>query len=175
MRDQKNLKKFLKKLSFDRNSFKPQYKKYYDEVKSLFLNGKIIKSQAEKIFIKLTSRGNAAKSGIELINKFNIKTTTKKVEKPLVEKKYDVVAHVVVRTIWYKDDAKSVIIDQEADVLTSLYYRNHYNKKYFDENKSPDVYTLVNFPIPATMKKRIKYIHIMLNQLMKLVNKLEKI
>jgi len=71
----------------------------------------------------------------------------------------DVTVHVVVRTFWYKEDAKRVIIDQEADVLTSLYYHNHFSKNYFDENNSPNVYTLVDFPIPAYMKKIIKYIH----------------
>ena len=74
----KKFKKFNSDFSSYKYSLKPQYKKYYDEVKSLFVNGKIIKSQAEKIFLKLTGRGNAAKSGIKLIDKFNIKTTTTK-------------------------------------------------------------------------------------------------
>ena len=54
-----------------RNSQPQQYKEYFDVIASLYIDRKIEKkSQVEKLFKKLTGRGTAAKSAINLINKY---------------------------------------------------------------------------------------------------------
>ena len=80
MRTEKNVKKFLKKLSFNKDSFKPQYKKYYDEITSLIRNEKIkSKPQAENLYKKFLGRGKAVESAIQIIQNYkNDKTKTGK-------------------------------------------------------------------------------------------------
>ena len=72
MSDDKKVKKFLNQTSFFKGLIKPKYRKYYDEITSLYLNGTLTRiDQATKLLDKLTKRGKGPDSAINQINKLS--------------------------------------------------------------------------------------------------------
>ena len=79
MTDDKKVKKFLNQTSFYKGLIKPKYRKYYDEITSLYLNGTLKRiDQATKLLDKLIKKGKGPDSAIKQINKFNCLETKPK-------------------------------------------------------------------------------------------------
>ena len=131
----KKFKNFMNSLSTFRLNMKPIYRKYFDEISSLYINRQIVKqSEVMKLLNKLTGRGQAPKSAIKLIeNKYRNQKSIRK-EKPI--KSYYVTASFDVRTMWYKNNSPVMIDDDNAKKLTDLYL-NKYNSAIFSVYKDP--------------------------------------
>ena len=70
MTEIKKYSKFINSISYYKSSLKPNYKKYFDEIASLYINRKIEKKiTVTRLFDKLISRGSGSKSAIKLIEK----------------------------------------------------------------------------------------------------------
>jgi hypothetical protein len=113
------IKKF-NKLSPLKDLIKPQNKKYFNDVKALYLNGKISRiDTAETLLNKLSGRGSA--TAIKKIQSFNVRQSNKikKVKQPKISK-FHLTADFLVRDIYYGPDEP--ITDEEADILTRLYF-----------------------------------------------------
>jgi hypothetical protein len=128
--DNKKVKKFSKQISIFKQLINPKYRKYYDDVTSLYIDGKIKRvDQAEKLLDKLTKRGKGPESAINQINKLlgksdaeapkSIKpkkqTKAKPEEKPT---QHHLTARFLLRTIYYKSDTEHYINNENADIIT---------------------------------------------------------
>jgi hypothetical protein len=120
--DNKKVKKFLNQTSFFKGLIKPKYRKYYDEITSLYLNGTLTRiDQATKLFDKLTKRGKGPDSAIKQINKLTSTGTIKK--EP--SSKHHLVARFLMRTCYYKTTGKYMIDDLKEFTANSV---DLYNK-----------------------------------------------
>jgi hypothetical protein len=143
----KKFKKFMESLSTYKTLMKPQNKKYFDEISSLYINRQIVKkSEVMKLLNKLVSRGQGPKSAVKLIeNKYR---NQKSIRQQNVIKSYFVTVSIDVRTIWYNKKSPIMIDDANAAKLTNLYI-NKYNSNMFSLYKDPkNYYTENNEAIP---------------------------
>ena len=124
--DNKKVKKFLKQISFYKSIIKPKYIKYYDDITSLYIDGKLKRiDQATKLLDKLTKRGNGPESSIKQINKLLnrpnlIQETKSKTKKPEEKSsQHHIVATFIFRSIYYNEPGEYYIDDKNADLITS--------------------------------------------------------
>ena len=129
--DQKKVKKFSNQISIFKQLINPKYRKYYDDITSLYIDGKIKRvDQAEKLLDKLTKRGKGPESAIQQINKLLGKSEENKIIKPTTLKKqakakpeekptqHHLTARFLFRTIYYKSDNEYYINNKNADAIT---------------------------------------------------------
>jgi hypothetical protein len=120
----KNIKKFLKDILSAKSTTKPQYKKYVDDVASLYEQGKITKPRVHKLLTQLVS--TSVRHAIKFIEDNKVKE--KKIKKTPQPKKepiqtYHLNAKFLLRTITYSGDTKYYVNDKDADELTDFYFK----------------------------------------------------
>ena len=125
--DNKKIKKFTNQISIFKSLIQQKYRKYYDAITSLYIDGKIKRiDQAKKLLDKLTKRGSSINSAIKSINALLGKevqeTQQKKVsnKKKVVEKstKFHLSCRFLFREIYYKDVGEYYLDDKYADIVT---------------------------------------------------------
>ena len=142
----KKFKKFMDSLSYFKPNMKPENRKYFDEISSLYINRQIVKqSEVMKLLNKLTSRGQGPKSAIKLIETKYRSQKSARFEKKI--ESYFVTASFDVRTMWYAKKAPVMIDDKNASILTDLYL-NKYNSKVFSVYENPKNHIDVDGAIP---------------------------
>ena len=160
MSSDKKYEKYMNSLKYYKSMIKPENQKYFDEIKSLYINRQISKKvEVEKLLKKLTGRGTAAKSAIKLIEtKYRSAPSVKGIRGE--KKTFYVTAKFVLRTMWYKPDSPVMIDDLNADFLTDLYL-HRYHRHTFSVYDDPIYY---NSWINEDKKKKIPYRRIVMGR-----------
>ena len=121
----KNIKKVLiKELSLAKSTTKPQYRKYVDDIETLYEDKKITKLRVDKLLRQLVS--TSVRHTIKFIEDKKVVnkkvTKTKAAPKKELETTYHLNARFLLRTVTYGKKSQ-YLTDEEADELTDYYYK----------------------------------------------------
>ena len=134
---EKRFKKFQKIVNLYKLLIKPQYKKYLDEITSLFFNGTIKRTdQAEKLLRQLSKN---VKPVVNKLNKLKVKdqkVKPKKETKKEVSTSFHLVGKFILRSIYYRADAEELINDENADIITDHW---DYKTMRYDSKNMPKI------------------------------------
>jgi hypothetical protein len=134
---EKRFKKFQKVVNLYKLLIKPQYKKYLDEITSLFFDGTIKRTdQAEKLLRQLSKN---VKPVVNKLNKLKVKEEKVKPKKEIKKEmstSYHLVGKFILRSIYYRADAEELIDDDNADIITD---RWDYKTMRYDAKNMPKI------------------------------------
>ena len=134
---EKRFKKFQKIVNLYKLLIKPQYKKYLDEITSLFFNGTIKRTdQAEKLLRQLSKNVRPVVNKLNKLKVKDQKVKPKKETKKEVSTSFHLVGKFILRSIYYRADAEELINDENADIITDHW---DYKTMRYDSKNMPKI------------------------------------